>query len=252
MQNTTKTGMKRKLEIVDSKVNNKGNEKIKPPLKAELIIQLKELQENFDALEAINIRNLETIKSLQDRITVMEKAAQSVKLKCNECNFVATNDEELSVHINKNHSLSEEGRLDEELDLSVGPRYCNKCEHEAEDGYQLDAHIWTEHDEENVEVFTCKYCDKDFTSLKDVMIHKKAMHIEKVSSCWHFSNGLCTYGDERCWFSHIESQSSLDKRQLECIICEKVFTKRADVMKHKKSEHPKSVQICKLIKRSLQ
>ena len=81
------------------------------------------------------------------------------------------------------------------------------------------------------------------------MFHKKAMHIEKVSSCWHFSNGLCTYGDERCWFSHMESQSPLDKPQLECNICDKAFTKRTDVMKHKKTEHPKSVQTCKLFKK---
>ena len=37
----------------------------------------------------------------------------------------------------------------EELDLSFGPRFCNICDHEAEDGYQLDVHHWTEHEDDD-------------------------------------------------------------------------------------------------------
>ena len=59
--------MKRKLDVVDSKAS-----KSKVPLKAELIIQLKELQDNFDAFKATNIKNLDTIKLLQDRIEALE------------------------------------------------------------------------------------------------------------------------------------------------------------------------------------
>ena len=36
------------------------------------------------------------------------------------------------------------------------------CDHEAEDGYQLDAHIWTQHedDDQSTFIFHCVQCDK--------------------------------------------------------------------------------------------
>ena len=34
------------------------------------------------------------------------------------------------------------------FDTSEGPRYCNKCVYEAEDGYDLDAHTWLGHDDD--------------------------------------------------------------------------------------------------------
>ena len=35
-------------------------------------------------------------------------------------------------------------RDSKELDLSFKPRICNKCGHEAENGYQLYEHVWSE------------------------------------------------------------------------------------------------------------
>ena len=52
IQTETKTGIRRKLEKVEIKTI-----KTKTPLKADLIIQLKELQDNFDTLEEANIKN---------------------------------------------------------------------------------------------------------------------------------------------------------------------------------------------------
>ena len=53
MQDDIKKGIKRKIEI-----ESKGT-KTKAPLKADLIIQLKEAQEKCNALEATNKRNIE-------------------------------------------------------------------------------------------------------------------------------------------------------------------------------------------------
>ena len=48
-----------------------------------------------------------------------------------------------------------------------GPRYCNKCVYEAEDGYDLDAHTWIGHDDdveedllENIKhIIGCNICE---------------------------------------------------------------------------------------------
>ena len=53
--------MKRKLEpsnskSKDEKVNDEKATKQKAPLKADLIIRLKDLQDNFNDLEAINLK----------------------------------------------------------------------------------------------------------------------------------------------------------------------------------------------------
>ena len=49
----------------------------------------------------------------------------------------------------KNDLIEDVANNAEDLDLSFGPRFCNMCDQEAEDGYQLDAHIWTEHEDDD-------------------------------------------------------------------------------------------------------
>ena len=70
--------MKRKLEqnnnkAKDEKVNDEKATMKKVPSKADLIIQLKDLQDNFKNLEAINLKNLETIRDLQANVEALEK-----------------------------------------------------------------------------------------------------------------------------------------------------------------------------------
>ena len=81
----------------------------------------------------------------------------------------------------------------EALDLSFGPRYCNKCGYEAEDGYQLDGHLWSEHEDvDDEKLLACPHCDQTFQILKELMVHKKIMHVEHVSICWHFLDDACS------------------------------------------------------------
>ena len=106
IQSDAKAGMKRKIELVNSNPNDS-----KTPLKADLVIQLKQLQDDFNALEASNKKNLEKIKCLQEKIKTMESEKQTspketqtehgLELKCDECNFEATNQLELSWHMER-------------------------------------------------------------------------------------------------------------------------------------------------------
>ena len=70
--------MKRKLEqnnnkAKDEKVNDEKATKQKAQLKADLIIQLQDLQDNFNNMEAINIKNLDTIRDLQAKVEALEE-----------------------------------------------------------------------------------------------------------------------------------------------------------------------------------
>ena len=84
--------MKRKLEPNNSKVKDEKAIKQEAPLKADLIIQLKELQENFNTLEAINSKNLETIRDLEAKVVALEKEKcdtlkQTSELVCRDCDY---------------------------------------------------------------------------------------------------------------------------------------------------------------------
>ena len=70
--------MKRKLEpsnykAKDEKVNDGKATMQKDPLKADFIIQLKDLQDNINNLQAINFKNLETIRDLQAKVEALKK-----------------------------------------------------------------------------------------------------------------------------------------------------------------------------------
>ena len=62
--------------------------------------------------------------------------------------------------------------------------------------------------------------------LKDLMTHKKKKHIENVSICWNFSNGVCPFED-LCWFKHEitsnENKRESDIKSTKCTICGKPY-----------------------------
>ena len=59
--------------LPDEKVNDEKATMQKAPLKADLIIKLEDLLDNFNNLEAINFKNLEAIRDLQAKVEALEK-----------------------------------------------------------------------------------------------------------------------------------------------------------------------------------
>ena len=145
--------------------------------------------------------------------------------------------------------------------LSTDPRNCEKCDYEAEDMYDLDAHTWDIHDESNVSQtfgnnsdlrdhkkeslndnqYRCNLCDDCFQNKRDLMQHKKIHHNNKVAQCWKFSAGNCEYGDKKCWFNH----TIKDTQEIECVWCDKVFRTQSDLYAHRKQHHKQYIQSCK-------
>ena len=107
IQHTTKTGIKKKIDLIDSKPNKiKITTENKPPLKSEIIAQLKALQKEHDALKHENeknlciIKNLEVSKLQKPIVSISSMGSQTfssdIKICCNVCIFVATCEEELN------------------------------------------------------------------------------------------------------------------------------------------------------------
>ena len=160
--------------------------------------------------------------------------------------------------MNKNHGWPDIGHSEKPCEpksdkmdislLSTDPRNCEKCGYEAEDMYDLDAHTWSEHDEDTSDVeiseqvnnhFKCNFCDETFATKRDLMQHKKRNHEEKVAQCWQYSSGSCAFGDQQCWFNHTKSKT------FKCSWCDEVFTVQSDFLFHKKKKHIQFVPICK-------
>ena len=90
--------------------------------------------------------------------------------------------------------------------MSEGPRYCNKCDYQAKDGYDLDAHTWSEHTDDDEEIkecslesnhhsFGCNIYEEKFDTKRDLMNHKTKKHYDRVAMCWRFASAYCSYAD---------------------------------------------------------
>ena len=139
------------------------------------------------------------VQNLEAENNSLSKTSQTegVEFKCYECDFGTKQKSVLKCHLYDKHEWQKD-QQSEELDMSVGPRFCRKCDYEAEDGYDLDGHFWSEHDDEESPSLICKYCDESFPVMKELMRHKKLKHIEKVDFCWFLSTNSCEYGEENC------------------------------------------------------
>ena len=92
---------------------------------------------------------------------------------------------------------------------------------------------------------TCNDCNKKFRSKVEMMDHKRDSDHPSKKKCNKFPN--CERG-ERCWYMHntqVHSQithvRSQVVTQLACNLCEQVFTKRNELMFHKKRVHPSNI-----------
>ena len=215
MQHTNKAEMKRKIELLDSNPSVKK----KVPLKVEICAQLKNLQEKYGALEKENNWNKAIINQLELKVKQFEENNSSKVDKLPELHSVSVQTEEIIV--------------------------CHKCDFEAEDKYDLDAHTYTEHSSDNY--LTCRYCEYCFDTKKELMIHRKKHHLDKVNMCRDFSKGMCPFEDKICWYNHSETVigTSMDMAGVKCNLCDENFINKSELMCHRKQNHRNTVPECK-------
>ena len=86
-----------------------------------------------------------------------------VSVKCNECDFLAADLIDMSVHIGKVHGENFE---------------CGLCEYIAEDLESLDMHLFT------CEVYKCSRCEPKFQNLSEVKTHFEKDHKDLSEKFW--------------------------------------------------------------------
>ena len=121
------------------------------------------------------------------------------------------------------------------LDMSEGPRYCNKCDYQAKDGKNLDAHTWSEHTDDDEEIkecslesnhhsFGCNIYEEKFDTKRDLMNHKKKQHYDRVAMCWRFAFAYCSYADTDCYFRHCQTAQVTESSTVNCSAWSKLNT----------------------------
>ena len=137
----------------------------KQPLKAELIAQLKKIEEENNLLQNVNLEMGKTIKLLENELALFKQKTKSAELE----------------------SLSTQ---------TVRWLSCHKCDYTTEDVYELDAHRWMEHEDEDPDTsiytveedqvaekitpqFNCNFCSKTCSTKSFFMKHKKQYNKEK-------------------------------------------------------------------------
>ena len=97
------------------------------------------------------------------------------------------------------------------------------------------------HKKEHMTTFECRFCDKRFENMSDLMKHNKKDHEQRVSACRNFDGGYCEYEEKDCWFIH---NANLEVKS-KCTMCVKTFNSRCNFLKHRKMIHPQIVPFCR-------
>ena len=222
----------------------------RPLTKADIAEELKAVQQINKNLEEENRVNLDRIKVLEERVIFLENQSKLSKntvggeyvnkhcqteleepVFCYECEFPADDFHDLGEHMMEYHFQSA----------------CEVCDEIFTTKEKVADHMSEDHKiEERVKELSsheiqCNFCEKRFTSLRNLMLHKKLQHLEQISMCWDFATGNCPFGDDRCWFRH----SVLKTSEVKCKICDDKFATRSDYQKHRKQKHPSLVPRCK-------
>ena len=206
------------------KRKNVSNEtKAEPAKKAlkknDILLQLQALQAKHKALEEENSiliqerkTNIESILMLEETVKLLERKSSKVDKKS--------------------------------VTVQTEIIRCEECEFPAEDINDLVYHMHEFHPLERESDIRCHYCGENFETKRDLMIHRKNAHIEKVKLCSYFAEGKCIFGDE-CWYNHSKTESNYDKTEYKCKVCDKMFLNRHDFMHHRKKQHAQNVPLCK-------
>ena len=226
LQQTSKTGIKKKIELMESKPNKRIVTDNKPPLKSELVAQLKALQKDHDTLKHEHENNLLVILNLKEKVSKLLKLsvdtrsvgtqtfATEIKICCNICIYVATCEEELNWHMGESHDQPDDSYFDKDF-------YCDICSKWFDQESDMIDHRKQHHVmNADSDRHSCNFCEETFSTIKHLMKHKKTMHVEKVSICWQFVSGTCIFGDQHCWFIHSKSSNALEAVNFKCSTCE--------------------------------
>ena len=204
----------KQLENINEKLQNE-NSKI-----------AKMIEDNKDT-----IKNLEeSVKVLELKNRVLSQQEEKFRYTCAECDY-----ESECVHCFSDHDHDQHDEDEEETDIpNFHCYYCDEtfsskmnvmnhtklyhvaqskhCINSLEGTCRYDDRCWFLHDEkvkQSNPKFNCNYCDSSFRLKSQLMLHKKIIHIDKVSKCSN-EDKCCKFGSDKCWFIHKENIEHLN------------------------------------------
>ena len=131
---------------------------------------------------------------------------------------------------------------------------CDECQYPADDLCELGEHmIMTHKFEDSKEAVYCDFCGMKLETKKDLMIHRKAIHEERVNICSYFLKDKCAFDAKTCWYIHKnvdQTSGYLQIKEFNCGLCDENFNTRSQFMNHKKNQHLNHVSICKEYERN--
>ena len=169
------------------------------------------------------------IKEHEDLVKLHEENLQRIKDLEKTIKKIKEEDNNQKVHVD----------VDVQTDDS---ETCLECEFPANDIWELGEHIYEFHTLKDHGDFACTFCYEKFGRKRDLMVHRKKDHEEKVVICTEYTTGTCTYNREECWWRH---EKNNNEDGYSCADCDKTFKNRGDLMKHRKNAHIESVSTCR-------
>lgn len=145
---------------------------------------------------------------------------EEITIPCQLCIYNADYEMELRVHMDHAHGIDD--------DLSSTNIKCDLCSKTFKKKHDLMNHIktthvstlpnckyyqsdsckfnekscWFVHKMNEPTENKCRYCEEQFYSKSEVMIHQKQEHEEKIPICKNHIKSNCKYKDKKCWFIH--------------------------------------------------
>ena len=87
-----------------------------------------------------------------------------------------------------------------------------------------DESCWFSHSK-NLDNFKCNICGHVFKTKNESHYHQKRMHVSSIPQCKNASQKACSYGADKCWFQHneTEDQEKYENQNQNQEITEKLF-----------------------------
>ena len=77
--------------------------------------------------------------------------------------------------------------------------------------FRAESCWWNHREGVNIEI-ECYFCEKSFSTKREVMMHRKKEHAKTVKQCTQFEGSACKRSEETCWFKHenMDFQKSME------------------------------------------
>ena len=141
----------------------------------------------------------------------------------------------------------EKGKTQKPKYYCTEPQYnCTECFFQGSNTEELTKHISIKHTAQGG--MKCRNCGKMFQTKSNLMYHRKSEHLNTVAPCRNNMEGLCSYSNKMCWWSHEAKNEGKETSggTVKCYICSELFANKGAMMIHRKKDHTNVVRVCNL------